>query len=74
LIESNYAASKKRTYEEAWGEAIEILRQVGIADPQHVSMNILIKLSGGMRQRVMIAMAYELQSGFIDSDEPTTGS
>lgn len=52
--------------------SIEMLRQVGIADPASVYGKYPHELSGGMRQRVMIAMALICAPKLIVADEPTT--
>ena len=58
--------------EEARKRAAEILAQVGIPDPERVLKNYPHQLSGGMSQRVMIAMAMSCQPKLLIADEPTT--
>ena len=57
---------------EARQRAAKILAQVGIPDPERVLKNYPHQLSGGMSQRVMIAMAMSCNPQLLIADEPTT--
>ena len=56
---------------EAQSASVDILRQVGLADPERVAKSYPFQLSGGMCQRVMIGIATALSPDLIIADEPT---
>ena len=63
---------KQVTQSEAKKQAIELLKKVKIDEPQARFYEYPHNLSGGMRQRVMIAMAISLKPDILIADEPTT--
>ena len=64
-----HAGMSKR---DAWAKAIEMLKIVGIPAPEQRAGEYPHQLSGGMRQRVVIAMALVMNPALVIADEPTT--
>lgn len=67
-LQTHHEMSKQDT----WIKGLEWLKNVGISDAEQKMNSFPFELSGGMRQRVMIAMAQMLEPDLIIADEPTT--
>ncbi len=69
LFELHQGASRA----EGWRRTIEMLKLVGISEPERRARQYAHQLSGGMCQRVMIAMGLATSPRLLVADEPTTG-
>ena len=71
-ISESLELHREMTPEEARREAVRLLELVGIPDPENRVTNYPHQFSGGMQQRIMIAMALSCDPDVLIADEPTT--
>ncbi len=71
-IEESLVYHTELNKEQRKARVIELIKQVGIPNPERVSRQFPHQLSGGMRQRIIIAIALACKPDIIIADEPTT--
>ncbi|BDO40955.1 ABC transporter ATP-binding protein [Cellulomonas sp. NTE-D12] len=71
-IAEGLRAHRRLSRAEAHREAVDVLRRVGIPDPEERAKHYPHQFSGGQKQRIVIAQALVLNPGLVIADEPTT--